>query len=1227
MASSSAVEDEHLTDSDLTDDEERSVEPRQEEQRPETPKPSYTDEELHQLVGYIQRMSVLSGLDHRDWLEGTLDIIRRWLLEVNEPLLTIYYDRDVLSAFLGMPTICVSDLSYFRREPNEIFTVEAFHDEITFGTLTSDVDGCLMELLERLYVPFFRNYRDWNATVRHRFCSSLDTFLAFLTGMHYQIAGLAVLYVPYVTKELAAGPVERQLVGSLEVIALYWTTQIRTLLADSTLTVPHDLVSVQDEFDFWQYRYEVLQGINDQLAQSDVQKILKVLHNAKSVHMPQMHMLIERAKQELVQCVSNRKFLHLLIEPCSKIDVAPSPADLPKLLPRIIHRIRFIWLNSEYYNSSALVSGLFRNLSNQIIRFCTEQTKVDEILSGKPRFGIKICNMAIDCCLVYRGIYDRMAKEHAQKDQHLGWELNEGIIFNHIDAFVERLNDVIDICESMIVFGRLDENEAIPKSAFGGSSGKELEQIAGNVEQQFLDTLKQLQETSQPFILNVHRSEWFIQVTQFRNNMKKLEETVQRLIFNVFQHVSNVEESLEALQSVLFFSYRQRGTLRKTYLKEVSKLWRSFSREMDATSRKLLEERKEESWLSKHVSIALNYRINLERLTWLRDRLKHASWLPAVKESSPALAKFVALRHEFQKETRQAYEDWVAKCCGYSGDLSQRLDRYLIVRSKKFRGLFESNIDSSLLDLCEQAQHFEKMGFAIPNTLKKVYERHDVLRCLHNSVIQLCLSYNRILNALTERERRLFRPLIQACDRLLAPGIFKISYISDLSEDFFEEVNEFLVEFQEIVNIYKRANRGMARSCEKICDTCLLHFAFAGTVDISVFQQQLSSRLQSSGDMLRKHYSNVVELLSAFSRQFQSVDDEMSSGWIAYVNDLDDMLAISLMTSARGSLTKLYEALHCDEDMASAPIIVLESDVKDSRIVFSPEMNAIGDLINGIIDSIRTMLDQFPRLGYKLKIPKEDQRQGFAGVFREDQECSELMRGIQVEIVRQREEMVKYEEHWNQHRVLWETTEKGFQQRLMSSSRTAGVFEGGIEHYSALADDVSFEDAITNVHFILVNQNALKSTILDWIEKWQALNIKMLLDHASNCMGATYRYMRRNERNVMKVPRTTRETTAAQQLLEKLVRDVPLRQSAFTPMLELFVLLRKYHVKLTEKTHQQVVGLESTWLHYLQVLNEADEMLDNEGEETKMELSRHAEKFKLILKEFLEDFYSKLPKQ
>ncbi|XP_068140220.1 LOW QUALITY PROTEIN: uncharacterized protein [Drosophila tropicalis] len=1234
MTSSSAVEDERLTDlsSDLSDEEHAIEQP--EELRAATPRPVYSDEQLHQLVEYIQRMTMLYALNQRDWHEKALDIIRRWLLEVNEPLLTISYGQDkLLTACLGLPSSHVMDLSYFRRdEPNLIFKVEGFHDEINFGTIHSDVDGCLANVLENIYMPFFRNFSEWNSSVRLRFCSSLDRFLAFLTGVHCKIGGMTVLYVPYVMKQLIGEGQElvrpdRQLVKSLEAIAVFWTTQIRTLLGDRSLTVPHDLTTVQDEFDFWQYRYEVLQGINTQLTHPDVRRILKVLRQSHSVHMPQIEELIESANRELLQSLSNIKYLHLLIGACEKIDLAPSPNELPKLLPRIIHLIRFIWLNSEYYTSDDLITGLFRNLSNQIISYCTDKAKIEDILMGQPRFGLKICNVSIDCCLIYKKILEEMSKD-------VQWQLDMGIIFNHIDAFVERLNDVSDICESMIVFGRLDEFDEIPKPQFGGSRGEELAQTADAVEQKFLLILKQLQHLegssgSPSIILNVHCEEWYDRVADYRKSIQQLEETIQRLIYNVFQRVCNVEEALEAQQTMIYYSYRHRGTLRKTYLRQVSLVWQMFSDEMDFTVRHLLEQNQhEESWLlSKHVSRALNYRLNLERLSWLKDRLKNAEWLPVVKEAIPIISKFDLLKKEFNRAVRQSYEDWQNNSTASILDLIQRFERYLLIKPTTGKGkcLLQCNIDPVFMELCDQAQHFERFGFAIPAQMKKLHERADYLRWLYNSLVTLCLNYNHIILLLTERERKLFRPLIQECDRQLAPCQFKLTYNSELSDDFFKETLDYIENVRDICYIYKRANREIKKLCEQICDLSMLHINFTGALDIAVFEEHLISGLNASSESLTDYYNHIVELLFAVSRQFQSMRDEMSVEWFNYVNILDDMLATAFMTSSRSSLSKIFDLLHCDPQMAPASVLVMESDIKEGEIVFTPTMSDIGNVFNGIIDRIQNIIDQFPRLGCKLKLPNEQQRPGFAKVFREDQECKDLVQGIKGAINQQSEEITKYVTKWNQHSELWKTSERKFIETLKASARTAQIFEGKIEHYSSRADDISFVDAITNVHFVLINQNAIKSSILDWIEKWQALNIQILLEHSSNWMRAVYRYMRRNERQVMQVPRTQRETLQAKAFYERLVKDVPIKQASFSPLLDLFVLLHKYQVELSEKTRLQVSGLESTWLHYLQTLIEADGMLDMESDEFKFELTKQMDKFKLILKEFQEDYYAKVP--
>lgn len=113
----------------------------------------------------------------------------------------------------------------------------------------------------------------------------------------------------------------------------------------------------------------------------------------------------------------------------------------------------------------------------------------------------------------------------------------------------------------------------------------------------------------------------------------------------------------------------------------------------------------------------------------------------------------------------------------------------------------------------------------------------------------------------------------------------------------------------------------------------------------------------------------------------------------------------------------------------------------------------------------------------------------------------------------------------------------------------------------------------------------------------------------------------------MQVPRTHSASVAAHELFEHLINALARKQAKMTPMLELFVLLHKYRVPWDEQTRRQIIELETNWLHYLQTLAEADDMLDNEGDEYKVLLAQHADRFKLILKEFHEDFFSKLPKK
>jgi len=223
---------------------------------PPIPIPEYTEEELNKLIKYVQKMVVLFALKESDFNENVISVIKRWLMEVNELVLTVFFDGNILSACLAFPLAPVYDITYFLRSPNHIFTVLGFHDEVIFGSMHEDVDGTLLCILESVYAPIFFNFTEWTENVKGYISTALHNFLAYLTGLHYKLSGLTVLYVPNEGHTLSAEAASKdyEMLKRLELISNQWMSQIRLCLNDTQQLVPYEQVCPTDEFDFWVYR-------------------------------------------------------------------------------------------------------------------------------------------------------------------------------------------------------------------------------------------------------------------------------------------------------------------------------------------------------------------------------------------------------------------------------------------------------------------------------------------------------------------------------------------------------------------------------------------------------------------------------------------------------------------------------------------------------------------------------------------------------------------------------------------------------------------------------------------------------------------------------------------------------------------------------------------------------------------------------------------------------------
>lgn len=481
-----------------------------------------------------------------------------------------------------------------------------------------------------------------------------------------------------------------------------------------------------------------------------------------------------------------------------------------------------------------------------------------------------MCDMSIDCCLSYKLIYEKLVRYHLEKNPNIGWDLDSQSIFNHVDAFIQRLKDLIEICESMIVFGRYDETEKIPRSLFGSERGIEFERTCQEIERQFNDGLELVCSTAGT-VLDVHTNSWYRDVGKFQTMLRNLEDIVEQLISNVFLSVSNVEEGIEALCSLINFSYRK--NLRPSYLRKTTEVWNMFIKEIAETNQSILDQTHQRpSHLPKYSGKATVLKIQLDRLTRLKNLLEEAKWLPVNSNSYKALHAYETLKTNVTKNIQKLNEDWI-KSIGI--DCVKKLNRPLMCRSVSHPGLLECNIDRQILTICEEARYFELLKFKTPLDINKVYSKHKSIKFVYESVVTVVLDYNKILSALSDKERILFRAMITSCERKITPGIYKLTWDGEMSDEYIAECVKHTAKLQEFVDIYKIGNLSVVQICEQICDTPLIQVDTSCVVELKDLKISLSQHRNEAIVKILKLYKNIVNLILIVYEGFESQIDNV----------------------------------------------------------------------------------------------------------------------------------------------------------------------------------------------------------------------------------------------------------------------------------------------------------------------------------------------------------------
>lgn len=786
----------------------------------EIPRPNYTSAELGQLVCYLRDMCFLCDLRDCDWNQECLSVIEKWFLENQHPVLFIFYSPDhILTGSLTIPMTPYQDATYFLREPNEIFQVTSFHDCIQYGTI-HDPDESLLVLLETIYGPhFFTQDIQWSDRVRVNCLEAIDDFLIDVTDLHYKMSGLTVLPVPTLQGQTG----DEFSVRRLEKVIIHWMGQIRLFLGDDT---PKELLCPSDCYDFWVYREEVLHGLILQFERAEVQTVLRVLEAKQSIYIEQFNALVKECAEEVTRAVDNIRFLALLIDPCKQLEECQSIADIPRLLPEIIRLLLFIQRKSQFLKDDAILD-LFRSLTNHIILYCRSAIDLPEILERVPREGITLCSMSIDCCLAYKEIYEVIITEDLPMDDQ--------VIFNPIDTFIERLHDLILICEYSDISAR-----TAPQ--FGGTWGKEFERTCQEMARIFSEALGEVKE-KRHLALDVTDDQWSSAViVRFKGTLKELDEIFQNMLQSAFKYCRSIDDRIEVLCTLI--QYQKRASLSECFNESIDQLYESVMQEVTSIKSFVLEERtrKRKYALSEKFSgFAYFLLAQLNRTQRLQEMAQSLVWL---REETPESVRLELdiLEQLLQQDIQSNYEEWKASI---PEDTVQSLQRSLLVRSLSRPGLLECNVDRNLVVLLREATSFKRLQFPTPIHISQTVQKASQISLVLESVLTMSLDYNLLVTSLTDKERLLFRPLIKTCDKKITAGIYKLNWTGELADNYVGECLQLTRQCQDVLTRYKTANKRIVEVCESICEQEVLLLDTEELQELSSLEEHLVSTQRS----------------------------------------------------------------------------------------------------------------------------------------------------------------------------------------------------------------------------------------------------------------------------------------------------------------------------------------------------------------------------------------------
>uniref|UniRef100_A0A1B8Y1E3 Dynein heavy chain 2, axonemal n=1 Tax=Xenopus tropicalis TaxID=8364 RepID=A0A1B8Y1E3_XENTR len=789
-----------------------------------------------------------------------------------------------------------------------------------------------------------------------------------------------------------------------------------------------------------------------------------------------------------------------------------------------------------------------------------------------------------------------------------------------------RAGPVARVCLCQEQFARWQDGKQSQLPCFSGAQGPAVTRSLLEIEETFHKNLQQLKAVKKT-ILDVKNTSWHDDYNRFRAGVKDLEVMMQNLINTAFETVRGVEEGVELLD--VFHHLSAREAIKRTFDKKTVQVYQLFKDELDLVNKEL---GKKLPTLPPHMCRFAGQGHAIRGLRRRIDRsmqsLASAHFIPRIGIGEEALQEYQQLAQKLDELMRKLFSEWSQ---GADKQAVRRLDTPLMARSTEKVGMLDVNFDKSVLKMFVEIHYWERLQFEIPHYVAEIYQRREELRNLRENVLLVVRAYNRIIAALSQEERGLFRERIRFLDKKIQPGLTKLHWSSKgASSAFISDCLLHASRVQQIVDNYKLANEKISQCAQKISESLLLHIDGKRVFRDNEFQEVQEEHRSAAETRLHSLHEDICGVMRATYEVFKADGPEVQQHWMIYTDKMDRMVEEAFRLNVKRSLQELSKAINGDNKTTANPLfrvmVILQSDVPGAtgQVEFSPSLQQLSHIMSNTCSEILNTISNFRRLPDVLA-KKKFQREPIHVVVERDEEIKKILAQINGGVSVNAGLLQAYLKTWDSFRMIWELNKDAFIRRYQHLNPIVSAFDADIARYTEVANNVQKQETVQHIQFVLLDCSHLKFALVQHCNEWQNKFTGLLSHMASAKLMELHGYLRDNADRVLQPPQTLEELAQSLQLYETLQSELAKVQSQIPPIHEQFAILEKYEVVVDEAVLQTLASLNGAWISFQQSLIDSESMLKKSKEKFKTSLIHTAEEFKKKTHSLLEEFTAKGP--